>query len=252
MPPVATDAVVLHVFDYLETSRILCLLTRDLGVVRVLARGARRSASRFGSALDLFAEGGAQVEVRPGRDLQTLTGFEVTRVHPGLAADVARFTAAAVLSEVVQRLVTDDQALPLFEVVREALRRLAEAEPTEIVPLTLGTLWQVVAEVGVAPELAQCAVCHLEVEGGAAVAFSHAAGGVLCPGCAQRSPGARRLPDSARITLQRWLAGALPAPSLSELEGRAHQRLFREFVGQHLSDMRGLRAWAAWESGRWE
>ena len=60
MPLLATDAIVLHAFDYLESSRILRLVTREAGVRSALARGARRSRRRFGSALDLFAQGSAR------------------------------------------------------------------------------------------------------------------------------------------------------------------------------------------------
>src|SRR6266446_6483311 len=69
MPLLATDAIVLHSFDYLESSRIFRLVTRDGGVRSVLAKGARRSSRRFGSALDLFAQGSAQLYAKPGRDL---------------------------------------------------------------------------------------------------------------------------------------------------------------------------------------
>ena len=57
MSLLTTDAVVLHSFDYLETSRIFRFATRDAGVISVLARGARTSKRRFGTALDLFASG---------------------------------------------------------------------------------------------------------------------------------------------------------------------------------------------------
>ena len=78
MALLATEAIVLHSFDYLESSRILRIVTRDAGVRSVLAKGARRSSRRFGSALDLFAQGSAQLYAKPGRDLDTLSGFDVT------------------------------------------------------------------------------------------------------------------------------------------------------------------------------
>ncbi|OYV64365.1 MAG: hypothetical protein B7Z72_13325, partial [Gemmatimonadetes bacterium 21-71-4] len=77
MPLLVSDAIVLHAFDYLESSRILRLATREGGVRSALARGARRSQRRFGSVLDLFAQGSAQLSTRPGRDLDTLAGFDV-------------------------------------------------------------------------------------------------------------------------------------------------------------------------------
>src|ERR687883_1333581 len=96
MPLLTTDAIVLHAFDYSETSRILRLATREAGVQSVLARGARRAKSRFGSALDLFAQGAAQLYLKEGRDLQTLSGFDVTRARPALADDLGRFAGASV------------------------------------------------------------------------------------------------------------------------------------------------------------
>lgn len=250
MSLVATDALVLHVFDYLETSRILRLATREHGVQSVLARGARKSSSRFGSALDLFAEGVAQLDLRPGRDLQTLTGFEVTQVRPGLAADLSRFTAAAAISECVQRVVTEDHAPAAYDITRTALDALAEAPDASVVAIAVGALWRLVAELGFAPELDACASCHVAISPTLSAPFSHAAGGVLCTRCAARAPGARRLPASARGALLDWLAGRSPA--LTSAEGRAHQRLLREFLGEHLTDARGLKAYAVWEGGRWE
>src|SRR5689334_5304785 len=94
MPALHTDAVVLHAFDYLETSRIFRLATREAGVLSVLARGARRPKSRYGTALDLFASGAADIYVKSGRDLHTLAGFEVNRSRAPLAADLERFMAA--------------------------------------------------------------------------------------------------------------------------------------------------------------
>ena len=55
MSTLVTEAIVLHAFDYLETSRIIRLMTREAGVQSVLARGARNSRKRFGNAGDLFS-----------------------------------------------------------------------------------------------------------------------------------------------------------------------------------------------------
>ncbi|HEX6574196.1 MAG TPA: recombination protein O N-terminal domain-containing protein, partial [Gemmatimonadaceae bacterium] len=65
MGSIVTEAIVLHAFDYLETSRILRLMTRDAGVQAVIARGARSSRKRFGTSIDLFAQGMVEINVRP-------------------------------------------------------------------------------------------------------------------------------------------------------------------------------------------
>src|SRR3954468_4792668 len=98
MPPHTTEAVLLHAFDYLDSSRIIRLLTRELGLRSVLARGARRSTKRFGAALDLFVQGTAELEVKPGRDLDTLASFDLARTRAGLGQDLARFAGASALA----------------------------------------------------------------------------------------------------------------------------------------------------------
>ena len=87
MSTLVTEAIVLHAFDYLETSRIIRLMTREAGVQSVLARGARSSRKRFGNAVDLFAQGTAEISMRENRDLQTLISIDVTRARPQFARD---------------------------------------------------------------------------------------------------------------------------------------------------------------------
>src|SRR5690348_15881092 len=99
MSLVATRAIVLHGFPYLESTRVLRLLTREAGVQSVIAKGARRTRARVGSGVDLFAEGDAQIYINPSRELHTLGGFDVTRARATLALDVGRFTAASALAE---------------------------------------------------------------------------------------------------------------------------------------------------------
>ena len=58
------------------------LITRDAGVQSVIARGARSSRRRFGTAIDLFAQGMVEIHVKPNRELQSLVSFETTRARP--------------------------------------------------------------------------------------------------------------------------------------------------------------------------
>src|ERR1051325_5754251 len=150
MPPIVTDAIVLHAFDYLESSRILRLVTREGGVRSVLAKGARRSARRFGSALDLFAQGSAQLYAKPGRDLDTLSGFEVVRARPMLAEDMGRFAGASAIAELTLRFGRDAADSEFFDTVVEALDSLATAAADEALTTTLASAWRIVAELGFA------------------------------------------------------------------------------------------------------
>lgn len=241
-----TDALVLHAFDYLESSRILRLLTRDAGVQSVIARGARRPRSRFGGGLDLFTEGVAEISIRPGRDLQTLTAFDITRRRPALAEDLDRFAGSSALAEVTLRFAGDDAGLTLYDTLVEALGALADASPADAAGAALGGAWRVVAELGFAPALDRCAECHTELTGAATARFSHAAGGTLCARCGAAAGRERMLPPAVRATLLGWLAGE-SAPALSTRDVRAHQRLLREFLQWHVTDGRELRSFAMWE-----
>jgi len=247
MALIVTDAIVLHQIDYLESSRILRLATREAGVQSVVARGARSSRKRFGSALDLFAEGQAQWQTRPGRDLHTLTSFDVTRVRPALATDLGRFTAANALTECVLRVVHDEAASAVYSGILAGLDAIAESTPVDTVSVALGALWRLVSDVGFTPVLDRCAECHTSISANADATFSHLAGGTLCEQCGAHVPGGRRLPASARQAILQWLEGTPLV--VAEADARAHQRLLREFLGQHLTDGRVLKAYAVWEQG---
>lgn len=246
MPPVATEAIVLHVFDYLESSRILRLVTREAGVRSVLARGARRSSRRFGSALDLFAQGSAELHVKPGRDLDTLGRFDVERARPALGQDLSRFTGAAVIAELTLRFGRDANDPELFEATAAALDDLAVAAPADAREATLAGAWRIIAALGFTPGIDSCTQCHAVIEPNAAALFNHPAGGVLCIPCSRFASSGRTLPATARAALRTWFAG-----EHTMLDGdaaiRAHQRLLREFLREHLGDDRPLRAFEMWE-----
>jgi DNA repair protein RecO (recombination protein O) len=250
MPLLVTDAIVLHAFDYSETSRILRLATREAGVISVLARGARRSIKRFGSALDLFAEGGVQVLVREQRDLHTLCAFDLARSRPALAADLGRFSGASALAELVLRFATDEPQPSLFDALSRSLDDLCSAEPDETREVTLAGAWRLVGELGFAPSLDTCSACHAEVAVAEALPFSHAAGGVLCARCARLYTAGRTLPPAERARLGAWMADER-TEKLSDPDSRAHQRLLREFLREHLAQDRGLRAFEMWELAPW-
>ena len=262
MSLLVTDAIVLHAFDYLESSRIIRLLTREAGVQSVLARGARKSRGRYGSALDLFAEGTAQLYIKPNRELHNLSSFELSRARTELAFDIGRFTAAAAIAELALRFGGEEANPLLYETVADSLDLLAQSSPMTTVRDGLAGCWRIISVLGFTPELSSCALCHTPLRDADDATFSHAAGGIVCPSCSRLAPAGRRIPASARRAIRTWLeagasvvntvvADAPAVASLAENEGRSHQRLLREFIGAHVGDDRPLRAFAVWEQDRW-
>jgi DNA repair protein RecO (recombination protein O) len=246
MSLVVTDAIVLHVFDYLESSRILKLVTREAGVRSVLARGARRSKKRFGTALDLYAQGSAELQMKVGRELDTLSGFDVVRARPQLATQLSRFTGASAIAELTLRFSSEAADPGLFDAVESALDAIGSAPPERARDVTLAGAWRVLRELGVAPTVDNCAECHAQIEPDAQAVFSHPAGGTLCERCGHLARSGRRLPPAARSALRDWLSD-VPHPLESVDDARAHQRLLREFLREHLSEDRPLRAFDVWE-----
>ncbi len=257
MPLVATEAVVLHAMPYLESSRILRLATRAHGVVSVLGKGARKSQRRFGSALDLFAGGEAQYYTKPGRDLHTLGGFEVARARVAIGADLDRFAAASVIAELVLRCGRDEADPTWYDALVGALDAVAAAPAGRAREAGLAGAWAVVGALGFAPALDHCAHCAAALAPAADVRFSQPAGGALCDACARLAGGTRALPAGARASVRAWLdhgerrGAADERPALDHPTARAHQRLLREFLREHLTDGRPLRAFETWEGARW-
>ena len=250
MALIVTDAVVLHAFDYMESSRILRLATREAGVQSVVAKGARRPRTRFGTALDLFAEGSAQFSARRGRELHTLTSFEVARTRPALATGIARFTGAAAIAELALRFGSDETHPEVFDALVEALDSLAMAPESDAPERGLAGGWTLVGALGFTPVLDACVSCANDVPADAEAAFSAAAGGVLCARCADGVRELRCLPLDARRALDAWHSGERAALA-DESSIRAHQRLLREFVQAHLAEGKPLRAFHVWEHERW-
>ena len=246
MALLVTEVVVLHAMDYLESSRILRVATRDAGVQSVLAKGARRPKSRFGAALDLFAQGTAQILIKPGRDLQTLTGFDVARSRSALAEELGRFMGASAIAELMLRFGHEDSHPELFDSLVGALDDRAAAPASQSREVAIAAAWRLVGVMGFAPSLTVCSVCHGPVARDEFVRFHHRAGGVLCSRCAATHSGGRPIPLAALDTLRSWLDGGGPSV-LPRREARAHQRLLREFLREHLGDGRPLRAFEAWE-----
>lgn len=240
-----TAAIVLHSFEYRETSRIVRLATRDSGVISVIARGARRPKSRFGQGLDLFTSGAAQVVMHPSRDLHTLTAFDATRGRPALAGSLRRFGAASALGELCLRFGTE-AGEGVHDALLRGLEALEVAVDDDVPAAALSAGWRIVAELGFAPELESCALCQRAIAPEEEVRFAHRAGGSVCASCRALVPGARALPASARATLVSWLSDEDAAIADSQT-ARAHQRLLREFLEEHLADGRAMRAFQAWE-----
>ena len=229
MSLVTTRAVVLQTYRYSETSKILRLMTWELGPCSALARGALRPKSRFGGLLEPFVEGEATFFTKDGRDLHTLSNFELVRVRRGLDRSIELFTVASVLCELVMRLAPEHRDIELYRMLTRGLdglhRKVREGDPAG----GLEHVWGLVDTLGFRPELDRCVGCRRLI-GGGSVRFDFAAGGLRCASC---GPGGPQLAPGELDALRRLVEG-LPAADAGSI---GNQGLWlAEFIRHHLAE----------------
>lgn len=230
------EAVVLRTQRLGEADRIVTLLTRHTGRVRGVAKGVRRTSSRFGARLEPFAH--VDVQLHTGRSLDVVTQVETVRPYGAdLSADYGRWTAGQAMLETAERLTPEERepATQQFLLVVGGLRSLAAGEHDP--PLILDAfLLRSLAIAGWAASFDDCARCG---DPGPHRAFSVTSGGAVCPDC---RPSGSASPSPEAVALM----GALLAGDweLADASDPRHRReaagLVAAQVQWHLE--RGLRS----------
>ncbi len=221
-----------------EADRIITLLTRSHGRVRAVAKGVRRTTSRFGSRLEPFSH--VDLQLAEGRSLDTITQAEtLTLFHAGLGLDYDRFTAGQVMLETADRLVSEERepALQHFLLLVGGLRVLASGErrPGQVLD---SYLLRSLSVAGYAPTFDGCARCGLE---GPHRWFNPSMGGMLCATC--RVPGSASPALETITVLGALLAGDWPVVEAAEPRHlKEASTLVAAYLAWHLE--RGLRSLA--------
>jgi DNA repair protein RecO (recombination protein O) len=257
MSLVTTPALVLQTYRYSETSKVVRLATRDLGIQSAIAKGALRPKSRFGAGLELLSEGTAQLYFRETRELHTLGAFDLTNLRRELAADVGRFAGAAALAEVMLKMAPPAPLPAAYDVLLSGLDALAAAPADRTDATAVRAIWRLVAVLGFAPSLTACVHDGATIApGDEAVVFSIAEGGAFCSRCAPAAASPSpptRLPAQAYrdlVALNAPEAGT-DLPNLDAAHGAAHRRLVARFVRYHLGETGTLSALDFWERRTW-
>lgn len=247
MALVSARSLVLQSFPYSETSKILRLYTREYGLRSVIAKGAQRPKSRFGGLLEPFTEGVAGFSLREGRDLHTLSGWDLLRARQALGRSLAAFAGASLLAELALRLGTEEAHPDVFDLLAASWDGIAGASPVEAEAATLGGAWQLVSLVGFEPQTDACVVCGRPMDPAEPARFDGAGGGVTCTGC--RAVG-RVLGPAPRAELAQLVRhGRFSEPTAHPATHRALLRAYLE--GQVATDrpLRSLELFLAGDEG---
>ena len=209
MQPYRDDGIVLRTQKLGEADRIITVLGRSTGRIRAVAKGIRRTKSRFGARLEPFTH--VDLMLHPGRSLDVITQAEVIRPYgEPLAGDYPRYTAGVAMLETAERFtpVEKEPALRQLLLLIGGLRALGEGEHDPRLVLD-AFLLRSLTVAGYAPALEECARCgapgHRRDRGGDGPAggqrlpaFAVPAGGMVCASC--RPPGAAS-PAAATVAL---------------------------------------------------
>jgi DNA repair protein RecO (recombination protein O) len=193
VPVYRDEAVVLRTHKLGEADRIVTLLTRQHGKVRAVAKGVRRTASKFGARLEPFMV--ADVQLWEGRTLDVITQAESLGSYGApIVADYEAYTAANVMVETADRITEEEGSLQQYLLLVGALRSLSRAE--HATGLTLDSyLLRALSVAGWAPSFQDCARCGIR---GPHLSIVVQLGGVVCSDCAP--PGSPKV-DTETIGL---------------------------------------------------
>jgi DNA repair protein RecO (recombination protein O) len=229
------EAIVLRTQKLGEADRIITLLTRTQGRARAVAKGVRRTKSRFGARLEPFMV--VDVQLYEGRSLDTVTQAETLAPYgDAIARDYVAYTAATAMLETAERLTEErEPAVQQFLLLAGALRSLAGGDHDPGLVLD-AYLLRSLAVAGWAPSFHDCARCGAT---GPHRAFNIAGGGTVCPSC--RAPGSASPAPATMELLAALLAGdwVLADASLAQ-HRREGSGLVAAFLQWHLE--RGVRS----------
>jgi len=224
--PTKTQAVVLRSLRFAEADRVLHLYTLDQGRIGAIAKGVRKTKSRFGARLEPLSH----VEImlhRGSGELQTVTGVELLRSHHATREDTYRLGVGLVGAEAMLRLFGEPEAnARAFEALTRFLDLTDELAPQPArrpahdglgLAFQLKLLWLS----GYLPHLESCAECGAT---DTLVGYSPQAGGAVCRTCGD---GARRLGPATFAAID----GLLRRPLAEAGDVRLGEREARETLG---------------------
>ncbi len=209
-----TEAVALRQIPLGEADRILTIYTPDMGKLRVVAKGIRRTKSRLGGHLELL--NCVSVSLSQGRNLDVITEAQVIQSFRGFRDDLRLLSRALYVAELVDRF--SDERSPNYEVYLLLLEVLSWLEQAGQSDLLLRHFELHLLEYsGYRPELRACVECRVMLEPGDHY-FSSAVGGVLCPDCRVKSDDALILISLNAMKVLRFLQRDADCTGAAELK----------------------------------
>jgi DNA repair protein RecO (recombination protein O) len=216
------EGIVLRAIKLGEADRIVTLFTQGHGKIRAVAKGIRKTTSKFGARLEPTSR--VALQCYKGRELDIVTQAETLDANRALREEYALLTRSVPMLEAVDQVAQEREPNPaLYRMLTGALHALAETRNPLVTP---AFFWKLLSLEGFHPMLDTCARCGDESEAEAdreLVAFDLFEGGTVCRACARG--GGRPVTPEGLALLRRVLGGGLngalaerPGPAAREVE----------------------------------
>ena len=242
MALVRLEAILLRTYPLGDTSRIAVMYSRERGLIRAVAKGARQPKSKFAGTLEPLSRIQIVMYVKEGRELDLLSSADLLESLANAEGGLERLTYGQAASELVDKLVWgEEEHLALYELLLTTLRRIQEVPDENLGAVTIAFQLQTAAHLGYRPVLDRCVQCGREGDGW--THFAPGLGGLLCDRCAGGETLSIRLSREAVSDLHRlatWdLNEGAPAPS-----GRTGEllKIVEVYLQAHFQRFSGLRS----------
>ena len=220
------EGIVLKTIKLGEADRIVTLFTREQGKVRAVAKGIRKTKSRFGARLEPFTR--VQLIIYRGRNLDTITSADIITSFDRVRTEYPSLVSAAALAELVEKMTPDrERAFSTYALLLAGLHALADGKGSTVVPAFLVKLLSVS---GYHPQLRVCAGCGRQ-EG--LCGFSPALGGAVCKACWTEDRDSLRMDDERLELMARLLASEFGEPAEPD-DVREVTHALRRYAEYHL------------------
>lgn len=224
-----TEGIVLRTFDVRETSKLAVFYTRDFGVLKGLAKGARKKQKYFGSSLQPFSHDYISFYKSRNSEVHLIGKCEQKNFYIGIRESILKSSFAIYWMEIVQELI-EDKDEPLFDFLLASLAYLEKESnlPNLLLPFFELNLLRLA---GYGPVLTNCVNCK---KGAESYKFSPILGGIICPDCHNKdSRSIDILPDTIALmklltkTPMETLTRISATPKLlGQVKGVIHYYLF--------------------------
>jgi DNA repair protein RecO (recombination protein O) len=180
MPAYKEQGVVLRSMKLGEADKIVTVMTQGAGKVRAVAKGIRKTTSRFGARLEPFTH--VSLMLYHGRgQLDTITQAEIIAPHMALREDLALFAAGETMLEAIDKVAEEHERNVRLVLLLLAGLRALEVRPADPVAVAESFMLKLLSLSGFHPSLTACAVCGAPDP----QLFSVGMGGAVCATCAE-------------------------------------------------------------------